>query len=130
MRCNLQTKYGNAGNCFAACVSSLMDMNIEDVPNVETMFDLDECFTMQDDTPLWGRVLDAFIRHHGYIWRPATEEEIAYPPKDKPFLCIGKALDGETNHAVIYMNGKLFHDPNRFRKGLSKILSLQVIERV
>lgn len=130
MRKNFQTKYGSLGNCLAACISSLMDLDIHDVPNVEVLFDLDEGVFFQDSTPLWGEVLYKFIQHKGYNWRIATEEEINNPPKDKPFLVIGKSLNGERNHAVIYMNGELYHDPNEFRKGLSSILSIQVIEKL
>ena len=128
---NEQTKFGKQGNCLVACVSSLMGLPIEEVPNVETLFDIEQVKTFQDENPpLWGIVLDTFIRSKGFIWREATEEEKAKPPKDKVFLCIGKGLDGVTNHATLYQNGNLLFDPNPYRKGLSQIISLQVIEKV
>ena len=131
MTFNIQTKFGKQGNCFAACVSSLLGLPIEEVPNVETLFDIEEYQTFQDEMPpLWAYVMDVFIRSRGYIWREATEDEINNPPLDKVFLCIGRSLNGETTHAVLYKNNELFFDPHPFRKGISEILSLQVIEKL
>lgn len=113
---------------MAACVSSLLGVDINDVPNVEVLFNIEPCTTMQDEPPLWGVVLDTFLNSKGYRWREASDEEIE--SSDLAFLCIGKSLDGSTNHAVIMQNGKVVHDPNPFRKGVSEILSLQVIEKI
>lgn len=131
-RLNRQTKFGKQGNCLAACISTLMGLSLEEVPNVETLFDIDDSrSSFQDETPpLWGVVLDAFISSKGFVWREATKDEVENPPLNKVFLCIGKSLDGSTNHAVLYKNGSLFFDPNPYRKGLSKILSYQVIEKI
>lgn len=127
----MQTKFGKQGNCLAACVSSLIDLDINEVPNVEVLFDIENAVTLQDGEPLWGVVLFEFLKSKGYTWRQATEEEIKNPPKGKPFLCIGESRNiPGVNHAVIYQDGKLFHDPNPFVKGISKIISLQVIEKV
>lgn len=127
MRFNEQTKFGSGrGNCIAACVSSLLDLPIEDVPNVETLFFLD---TEDNETPpLWAVVLDAFLLGKGYSWREATKEEL--DSEDMYFLVIGKGQDRVTNHACIYKGRYLFFDPNPFKKGLTELLSIQVIEKV
>ena len=126
MRCNFQTKFDKEGNCLAACISSLLDLNVNQVPNVEVLFHIEP---EEGEPPLWGIVMQEFLESKGYVWRPATEEEQLNPPKNKPFLCIGKSLNGQSNHAVIFMNGKLFFDPNPFVNGISEIISLQVIEK-
>lgn len=48
------------GNCMAAVVASILDLPIDSVPNIETLFNTKE--------GLWQEVLMAFCNSLGYEW--------------------------------------------------------------
>ena len=55
MRKTKQTKFGKEGNCFSACLSCLLDMDLEDVPEF-----LDE--------DKWLKDLDAWLSKRWYMY--------------------------------------------------------------
>jgi hypothetical protein len=102
-----QTKFGKDGNCFAACVASLLGLVIEDVP----------CF----DVPgkMWLRLFDEWLR--GRDLAPI----ILWPkggiiPSNVHYIAGGKGPRG-LPHSVIYLNGEMVHDPHPDRTGLLNV---------
>jgi hypothetical protein len=115
MRPVKQTVFGKGGNCFAACVASLLEIPVKNVPN--------------------------FCHDHGDHWPLALKEWLAplglfpvvvnVPPSDDSataFLmndgatCIagGKTASG-ADHACIHRGLKLLHDPCPGGEGLASI---------
>jgi hypothetical protein len=94
-----QTKFNNpetdtAGNCLAAVIASILEKSIDEVPQ---------------DTYLSQRILDL-------IWKCGFKIDIIYEekdiPKDEFYIAIGKSpRNPAINHAVIFQNGELYHDP-------------------
>lgn len=133
-----QTKYGlGRGNCFAACVASLLNMLIEDVPNIETLY---EC-SLDSEHEFWVGVMDKWLTNKGYTWRPCPEAvsfhktspmtKDAISMVNKPYIAIGYMTPNSTEvHACLYMNGSILHNPNNRsqNKPLHRITMLQVIE--
>lgn len=113
---------GVYGNCLAACVASLLELPIEDVPNF--------CAFEQ-----WVHEYVSFLNEHGF-------DLIAnhYFP-DGPFpRDLGAGVDGlfiaagpsprGLNHAVIIdTRGNLIHDPHPSRAGVLRLVEVDVIER-
>lgn len=102
-----QTTFGNpGGNCFSACVASLLELPIEDVPY----------FMGAED---WLAEFNAWLRPHGFYAVP-TEVNRYWEPAG---LCI---LSGTTErsraprdlHSVVARGYEALHDPHPSRAGL------------
>jgi len=101
-----QTKYGEEGNCFAACIASLFEVEIADIPFLAEYKNWDE----------YLNVLNSILRNkfevillHGEFkgWADYLKENYI----DSYYIVSGDSNKG-LEHAVIYKNGELFHNPN------------------
>ena len=122
-------EYVVRGNCYAACIASLLGLPITEVPNIEVLYGI-------DNTYYW-EVLCKWLGHLGYELstdnrfkscfhedfqdmnfggedRHAAWRKELY---DKYYLVSGKSPRG-IQHICIYQNGKLVHDPHPSREGL------------
>jgi hypothetical protein len=81
------------GDCYRACICSLLEISDEDVPNFV-------------EYPNHTEVLLDFLRERGY--RPHWDVQ---PPDLPYYMAIGVSPRG-LRHAVIYSDGKLAHDPH------------------
>lgn len=132
-----QTKLHNPpeqnGNCFAAVISSITEIPIKDIYEIENTYG-DDC---------WSERLTKWLLKRGWIWRSAKDFQYRYQEgkipigfteedfKDKPYLVIGRTnrYNGEVQHVCIYMNGTLLHDPHPENTGLTIIEHFEVIEK-
>ncbi len=122
------------GNCYAACIASLLEIPITEVPNIETLFDIEGQF-FQD-------VMTTFLSHKGFElisddrfkvfhdenYEPTnkTRSELLKDLKDQYYLVSGMS-NRDVLHLVIYQNGKMVHDPHPTREGILKIRDFQVL---
>lgn len=121
------------GNCFAACVASLLELPITEVPNIETLFDMDMYHQ---------EVLDKWLNHKGYemsvddrlrCFHPNLPNYIDSPTyreefRDKYYLVSGKSPRG-VMHMTIYKNGRMVWDPHPTKEGLLTEEIFETIER-
>lgn len=121
------------GNCFAAVISSITEIPIEQLPLIEETFERDD----------WHISLFGFLMQRGWIWRGGPEFKWFYGlgrmpeyitmamVKDRPYLVTGKTerFEGQINHVCIYVNGELYHDPHPSGAGLTTLEDYEVIER-
>lgn len=106
-----QTTFGvPEGNCFAACLASLLEIPLEEVPDL----------THETDSSWWG-VVEKWLRLRGLY---AVN-----------FVCRGKDLDtfvppglhilngpsprGAFDHSVVARGREIVHDPHPSRAGLA-----------
>lgn len=101
------------GNCFAACVASLMGLALEDVPN----------FCSHKD---WFERLRVWLAPRGFV-------PIAFEPSDAcgtddlfdhvgdAFAIVGGRAARGHLHACVYRGGRLVHDPHPSRAGLLSV---------
>ena len=116
-----QTRFGYPhGNCFAACVATLLERKIEEVWEGD---DLDA--TMQDNRAWWSG-WRTWLNSQGYDLVHVNDGAWFMPPKGYA-IANGIAKNGEVRHAVIVLDGKLIHDPHPGWKGLKKVESYVVI---
>lgn len=118
------------GNCLAACIASLMELPITEVPNVETLYEI-------NDNYYW-EVLWKWLGHLGYelsaddryrcFHGDENKSEYIDQLKNQYYLVSGKSARG-VYHICIYSNGKLIHDPHPSKEGLVTEEYFESLER-
>jgi hypothetical protein len=83
------------GNCLVACIASILELDIEDVPD----------FREKD---VWYNQYQNWFRMNSYEFQVTSEE-----PKEKYYIaqypsCVFKGK----SHVVVASEGKIVHDPN------------------
>ena len=108
-----QTRFGDEGNCFAACLASILECPLESVPDPMEIHRAGQN---------WRRAISAWLRTiHGLeyieIKRGADGWTMLMPPS---FHVIGgKSPRGtECGHAVVGFRGAMVHDPHPSRQGI------------
>jgi hypothetical protein len=101
----LQTKFGEQGNCLQACIASLLEIEMDAVP----------------EFPISGQFLhlERFMRQRG-LQPVAYPPERFTPPYDVYYLVWGLSPRG-IRHSVIYQNNLMVHDPHPDCSGLTTI---------
>lgn len=121
-----QTKYGNPeGNCFAACVASILECSIDELPNL---------YELEQSGKNWLIGLNEAIKPKGYgvAYIEAKNEAVdMFLPEGAYFIASGDA-SGSCQHSCVYQNiegdAVMIHDPNPGAKvGLKKINTIQII---
>lgn len=117
------------GNCLAACVASLFEIQIDEVPAWEEM----------GNDGSWGDSFIKFIESRGYAYEGLIAPRSSSWLKD--VLSISNGIDGyfivggksprmnRRGHAVIYKDGVMIHDPHPSGDGLLEIEEIYIIER-
>jgi hypothetical protein len=126
------------GNCFTACVAALLDMEVDQVPDMQEgdgkWFD-----------PFWETITAHGLKFEGHRNRfrhnadgslaaedPGFFEELAnYPGVDGYVIVAGPSLREYVTrgHSVIYRYGKLAHDPHPSGAGLKDVTDFYLITR-
>ncbi len=103
---------GQYGDCFRACIASLMDMPAESVPHVL------ENYGAEEDADFIGRMND-WLRPHGFLFlefpTACDEDNLSRVSRgyfyDLHYVLLGTSPRG-CNHNAIYKAGDLVHDPH------------------
>ncbi len=105
-----QTRFGKEGNCLMASVASLLEISLEECPNIYDLCEGDEKRIERD----WWKILTDFLHRHGYY--PALIDARHGDPKGYA-LAGGKSNRGLW-HSVVALDGEIVHDPHPSRVGL------------
>lgn len=116
------------GNCLVACVASMLDEPIDEVPNIYTFYGLE---SGEGEEPLWLKVLNLWMgRKHG--------KNLVIRNEVTPFLgdyviARGKSVRGRS-HCCIYREEeeglKPFFDPHPTSQFLREINRYYTIEEI
>ena len=88
------------GNCFPACIASLLNMQVEDVIQIQEHY----------DNPEWPQILQRWLNSKGYRWRSIEQGEDV---RGKYILVSGTSPRfSNCTHIVIYKDGVMVHDPH------------------
>lgn len=117
------------GNCLAACIASLLELPITEVPNVEVLFDADNPTFYYSTLQIWlkskGYQIKEDNRFKIFHWGGAIEPETT----DKYYLVTGVSPRG-VKHVCIYKNGKLVHDPHPSQEGLMMLEYFESVTKI
>ena len=95
------------GNCMQACVASIFELPLDKVPNF-----------MFKGPDSYYKKLDDWCEKSGLICLDVNIKHLSVI-KDCYVIVYGESpRDRNYNHAVIYYNGKMIHDPNPDKKGI------------
>jgi len=114
-----QTKFGQPeGNCLAACVASILECRLEDVPDL---------WEGEQAGKNWLMLLNGWLRErHGLAYfcanpmKPDSGFSAWWFPKDCYYVVGGKSPREyvPAGHACVGLNGRIVHDPHPSRAGL------------
>lgn len=111
-----QTRFGEKGNCFQACIASLFELPIEVVPDFVNEYDL--AWLGQFDS--WLAPMNLLASCHaaaipnsvGCAEDLSTQFGLGASPKGYAIATIRLIGGSGRLHAVIYKDGKFLWDPN------------------
>ncbi len=104
------------GNCFAACVASIIELPITEVPNVEVLFDLPDS--------LWFEVMGKFLESKGFELYTSNT-----PPEQGYYIANGVSPRGIL-HSCVYHNGELVWDPHPSHEGITSEKYYFLIDKI
>ena len=95
------------GNCFSACLATLLELPLEEVPNFHVL--------MVERDRGWSEVVTEWLAEHGLwvfgaLWNEGWNEE-AERLKWGPYLLTGQSPRGFWRHTVVAEEGGIVHDP-------------------
>lgn len=97
------------GNCFAACLASLLDIPLWMVPPFEDMFARDD----------WRQRVTQWLARQQLTMTRTEDHQVEAMPEF--YIANGKSARG-VYHAVIYGGGQLVHDPHPSNDGIEAVL--------
>lgn len=105
-----QTKFGSKeGNCFQACIASILEISIEDVP------DIDPAGKAENDQLSWPRKLNQWLNDKYKIqYTEFTGYPIGWGMHVGHHTIVGlspRFQNEGLHHAVVAFNSKMVHDP-------------------
>ena len=100
------------GDCFRACVASIFEMPIKEVPNFWEQ--------TQNAAVFWKLNSDWLAKNKGFRYINVSFKETGKHLVDG-ILCIaiGESPRGKIDHAVVWQDG-IIHDPHPSRAGLAE----------
>ena len=104
----MQTKFGGKeGNCWAACIASILELNIEEVPNFCAGEDIDgkPC-----DPNQWFNMTINWLKRRGYTMIFFLKPNIFRP--DAFHIISGRSPRGAYDHCVVAYGMEMRHDPH------------------
>lgn len=111
-----------AGNCLAACIASVLELPLADVPNFAAL--------PQDE---WFLTLEAWLRDRGLglvVWGTDVRAPYLDPHGGDALLAHGKSPRGDWQHTVVVdAAGDLLHDPHPDRTGVEAVEAVWLIYR-
>lgn len=115
---------GTVGDCLRACIASLLELKASDVPH----------FTQQQiesaKLDVWA-IVDDWLAQRGLALvivkiSGAPEPQI---PRGVHYIGIGPSPRGMVQHAVIYSDGAMVHDPHPSRAGIETLDRIGLLVR-
>lgn len=102
-----QTKYGDEGNCFAACFASLFEISIDEVPFLGKEEEWD------DYEVRINNFLSRFqLKITTFYLTSSDWKEFVQDFFTDTYIITGYSTSIHLEHAVITLNGEVVHNPN------------------
>lgn len=109
-----QTAFGRPhGNCFEACLASILELDLDDVPR----------HTDND----WLEKINQWLRWH-FSLQLMVQSPYYAPPN--AYIIANGSNQRDRPHSVVMQNGLLVHDPNPDNGGLSDVNNVLIFVAV
>lgn len=116
-----QTKTGKGGNCMSACLATLLECHIDDVPN--------------DDSDKWQDILNEWlIENHGVhlvtvrLDEPVNSKMMIDYFTGSIVIGVGKRTsEAALLHAVLYQDGNMIFDPHPGGNGVIEATEIDML---
>ncbi|MBY0548701.1 MAG: hypothetical protein K2W95_15635 [Candidatus Obscuribacterales bacterium] len=95
------------GNCYRACIASILEIDIDDIPPFETMGGFNDGGESGDE---WWRVYTEWLAARGLLESRHPVEQ-GRVPKGYSILGGRSPRFPETGHCVVAKDGEIVHDP-------------------
>lgn len=109
----MQTKFGSKeGNCFAACLASLLEISIEEIPD---FFNTEK---------YWSIICNEYLKTKGlcFIDIGFQNSDIQYWVLNSGFsILTGRSSRHDCLHSVVAYQGKIIHDPHPDNTGITEV---------
>jgi hypothetical protein len=116
-----QTTFGKGdGNCMAACVASVLEIPLEEIPDIRG----DRQYAV---LAVWLASRGLGMLSLGFDKPLPTDCKGAWPWGTGFTIMGGKSPRGDFEHAVIGHHGRMVHDPHPSRAGIENITSIDFI---
>ncbi len=96
-----QTEFGPGGNCYAACLATILQLDLSEVPD----------FRGED----WDLRAEDWLHQRGYTCCfTAGRHESLKECRNRPrgWSILGHQVLNGHIHSAVFLDGKLFHDPS------------------
>jgi hypothetical protein len=118
------------GNCLIACISSILEISIHEVPNIYTFYGLD-----QKDTPtesqMWFKIMNIWLN---YKFNKVLVKHEITQPTNHPYVIMRGLSMRKKPHTCIYENNNgqfvNFFDPHPTMEGLCEFHYYLTIENL
>lgn len=111
----MQTEFGRGkGNCFAACIASVMELDLLMVPN----------FCCQGESD-WVTACNSWLNQYGLSLFTVVFKTGTFVPIDVYYLMAGPSVRGLL-HSVVAFDGKMVHDPHPDGTGIEEIQEIDL----
>lgn len=101
-----QTRTGPKGNCFEACVASLLEVEVSELPNLSL-----------HGNDSWFDAMQGWLVARGWY---AIAVEFDGKAFDPVCIAVGDSPRGNHKHAILWRRGRIVHDPYPVRPGERK----------
>lgn len=99
-----QTKFNEDGNCWAACIASIFELDINKIPNF-----------YKEYQSLWFYEFTKWLSEIGHypflIYHKNIHKTVYDFPPNTHYIASGQSPRGNFDHAVVAFGGELIHDP-------------------
>lgn len=116
----IQTQTGDTGNCFSACLASILELPIEVVPN---FFEV----RLTDDPAGWWAAVREWLYLYGYGVLVIDDSNGNLSLGLPGFLIVSGTSPRERMHATIWEGGRLIHDPHPEGGGVRAPLDISLL---
>jgi len=116
MKFHDQTKTGMEGNCFAACLASLLDVPLETIPDF---------YLPSGEDGWWDEVRKFLATHDLGIFTIGFSQD--FLEKHDGYFIVAGHTDRGLMHATLWHNGKMIHDPHPSKAGLTEPTDIDII---
>jgi len=108
------------GNCLVACIASILDESIDEVPNLYTFYGLDEKENKETEDHLWFKVINLWLEKK--YKKVLIKHPLDEPTQEQFVIMRGLSMRGKP-HTCIFENreGNLlpYFDPHPTKQYLS-----------